>query len=143
MNNNEMDELIRRALQSESELPQGLSERLEQHIDRLAASAPADRPAAAKRRHLPHFRLMAIAASLLVVVGLYTVLATYTAPAVQRQDTFTSPYEAAMVAQNALTLMSTQLNRGLQPVAGAARDIEEANSTVAEQLNRIIQHPQK
>jgi hypothetical protein len=143
MNDNEMDELIRHALQSESELPQGLSRRLEQHIDQLAAPKHAGRPDLPKRRHKQQLRLWAIAASLLIVVGLYTVLTTYTTPAAPRQDTFTNPYEAAMVAQNALTLMSAQLNRGLQPVAGAARDIEHANSTVAEQLNRITQHSEK
>ncbi|MDR0962053.1 MAG: hypothetical protein LBM62_05800 [Mediterranea sp.] len=149
MNEQEIDELVRQALESERKLPEGLPDRLLLHLQRLAAEQPTEQSGEQKpqtklsiRRRKMNLRLVGIAASLLICAGLYTAL-TFYPPTPQRKDTFTNPQEAALVAQNALMLLSTQLNKGLKPVAEAGHDMDKVGATLTNQLKIIIKHSEQ
>jgi hypothetical protein len=52
MNDKQIDELIDKALQEDGRLPEGLSERLEQYIDNLAAGEQTKKISLVRRRFI-------------------------------------------------------------------------------------------
>lgn len=129
MDEKRIDELINKALQEEMALPEGLSERLERHIDRLAQEERS-----ARSVHIrPSYWISGVAAA---VIGALFLLFTETdRPAPTMADTFTNPEEAAVVAQNALAFMSRNLNKGLGQVQETGQEIEKINKIVQKHLN--------
>ncbi len=132
MNDKQIDELINQALREEQALPEGLSERLEQYIDTLA-----DREEETKKRSLfsrrSFYLVGSVAAAMLI--GLALFFQTEMNPKPTMADTFSDPEEAALVAQQALAFMSTQLNKGLAPVADAGKEINKVNEILNKQFN--------
>lgn len=131
MNDKEVDKLIREALRSEQELPDGLSDRLEQYIDQLAEEEKKkQKPPLMKRRSM--YWLSGVAASFLLGV-IFFFQAEKAQPTIK--DTYSDPYEAAIAAQDALAFLSTQLNKGLDQVSEAKEEVDKVNDIVVKQLN--------
>jgi hypothetical protein len=118
MNDEEADRLIDESL--EIPIPEGLSERLEAHIDALAAEE--------KKRKVRRFMYQAtgIAAIALLCIGIFTGTGKQS-PALSAVDTFSDPEEAAVAAGQALAFMSAQLNKGIGKVEDAGQEIEKVN----------------
>jgi hypothetical protein len=136
MNDKEIDRLIREALGHEHELPEGLSCRLEQRIDQLAADG--------KKRISPPWKRSlywfgGIAASFLVGVAIFFQVEKQVPPT--RTDTFSDPQEAALVAQHALALLSTRLNKGLDQVTEAGKEVNRVNTIVNKQFDVLGAQP--
>lgn len=132
MNEKQLDEWIKKALEQEMTLPEGLSDRLEQRIDSWASEQPAKRTASLRRRL---FGLSSAAAILLLAIGisLFTgVLPRKTVLA----DTYTDPKEAARVAQETLLFMSENLNKGIEQAKEAENEINNINEILNKHLNR-------
>ena len=136
MDDKHLDELIRKALQEDMELPEGLGERLEQTIDRLAAgSAPSGKATLPRRSILRHplLRWTAGVAAALLAAGLFLFT--------ERQDTdrlltdtFSDPREAALAADQALALLSRNLNKGLGQVSEAGEGIANTRKILQDDL---------
>ncbi|MDR1880999.1 MAG: hypothetical protein LBQ78_08705 [Tannerellaceae bacterium] len=128
MNDNELKQLIDAAHCSASgiPIPEGLGERLSAHIDRLAADEKRH-----KRRRLL-YRAGGVAAAGLLLAGLFFSEGLFRQDKIA--DTFTDPAEAAIVAENALAFMSTQLNKGMEQVSGAREEINKVNQLLYQQL---------
>ena len=132
MNDKDFDKLIQEALRSEQKLPEGLSERLESHIDQLAADEKKHKIYRIKKRSIYWFG--SIAASLIIGVAIFfQVESRYTGP----KDTFSDPNEAAIVAQNALALLSTRLNKGLDQVSAAGEEVNKVNTILDKQFEAL------
>jgi hypothetical protein len=118
MNDEEADRLIDESL--EIPIPKGLSERLEAHIDTLAADE--------KKRKVRRFLYQATgaAAIALLCIGIFLKTGKHS-PALSPADTFSDPKEAAVVAGQALAFMSAQLNKGIGKVEDAGQEIEKVN----------------
>lgn len=144
MDEKQIETWINQIIREEQKLPEGLSERLEQYIDELAAQpcpAKEKRAPDAKRRHMPAqpsirlwlYGLSGIVAVALLCLGLFKT--TYTAPPSRLADTYTNPRQAAEVAAQALTFMSANLNKGLHEVDRANREWTEINGILNNYLN--------
>ncbi|MDR1202858.1 MAG: hypothetical protein LBL58_14690 [Tannerellaceae bacterium] len=125
MNDKEVDRLIDESL--EIPLPEGLSGRLEAHIDALAANE--------KKRKARRFiyRLTGAAAITLLCIGIFLGTGKQT-PTLSMTDTFSDPEEAAVVAGQALAFMSTQLNKGIGKIEDAEQEIEKVNQLLDKHL---------
>lgn len=134
MNDKDINKLIQEALNSERELPEGLSDRLEKHIDQLAAGE--------KKRRLPLFKsrslywFSGIAASLLLGVAIFFQVESKP-PHPIMADTFSNPQEAAIAAQDALAFLSTQLNKGLTQASEAGKEMNRVNTIVNKQFESL------
>ncbi|MBP7486915.1 MAG: hypothetical protein KA789_05725 [Parabacteroides sp.] len=132
MNDKQIDELINKALREDGELPEGLSGRLEQYIDNLAAKEQKQKSPLMRRQFIYLFGGVAAA----ILIGFVLFLQTdnfYRKPTTA--DTFSDPREAAIAANKALAFMSTQLNNGLDQVSDAEQEINKVNKIVNKQLN--------
>ncbi|MDR2969888.1 MAG: hypothetical protein LBV32_09860 [Tannerellaceae bacterium] len=134
MNDKHIDELIDRALRQERELPEGLSERLEQYIDRLAGEDQKKQPKRIRMRTL--YQLSGIAAAILLSVALFFQSEKMNMRPTTA-DTFNDPEEAAFVAQEALAFLSTQFNRGIDQVYEAKDEVEKVNGIVNKQFKDL------
>lgn len=134
MNDKEIDELIQKAIRQESELPEGLSNRLEQHIDRLAAGEK-ERSISLRRKPSSMYWFTGVAASLLL--GIIVFFQTENNRVGEMADTFQDPQEAAIVAEKALAFLSTQFNKGLTQVSEAQGEVDKVNEIVNGQLNEL------
>ncbi|MDF9830525.1 hypothetical protein [Parabacteroides sp. PF5-6] len=134
MNDKHIDELIDRALREEQELPQGLSDRLEQYIDQLAAEDHQKQAKRVKMRTL--YWMTGVAASLLLGIALFFPTESFN-PRPTTADTFKSPEEAAAAAQEALAFLSLQLNKGLDQVSDAKGEVEKVNEIVNKQIKEV------
>lgn len=134
MNDKQLDEIINRALRDEKELPEGLSERLEKHIDLLAANEKqtVKRSLLNKSKQTIYW-ISGIAAAMLIGIALFFQTETYEKPTLA--DTFSNPEEAALVAQDLLVFMSQQLNKGLEPLEDAQKNVQEINEILNTQFN--------
>ena len=140
MDEKKIDELVNKALREDLSLPEGLSERLERQIDRWAVEEqegskdlPISKPLLLRKRSL--YAFSGIAAAVLAAVLLLFNETERTAP--ELADTFSDPKEAAIVAQNALAFMSTNLNKGLGQMNEAQQEIAKINKVVNKHLNDI------
>lgn len=125
----EADQRLFRLMQTEKQavdLPEGLAERLESQIDNWADSE--------KKQPARRVALWKYVASAAAIALLCVSIAISVRPAGnQMADTFDDPREAAMVAQEALTLVSANLNKGLDQISRA----QEINKQVEQTLNKI------
>lgn len=115
------------------ELPAGLSGRLEAEIDRLAGKSSDNRRSIAQRGRKLFYQISSAAAVVLILIGLFL----FTNKPVMRgyqKDTFTDPREAAIAAQEALTQVSLNLNKGMKQVEDAQKDVDKVNEVMNEQL---------
>ena len=132
MNDKQIDELIDKALQEDGKLPEGLSERLEQYIDNLAAGEQTKKISLVRRRFI--YWCGGVAAALVIGIALF-FQTDYVQQKPTTADTFSDPMEAAIAANKALAFMSTQLNKGLDKVSDAQQEIHKVNKIVNKQLN--------
>jgi hypothetical protein len=132
---NEVEERLRtdrqlfRALHDERiQVPDAVSERLSDAIQQLVAPPP--RSPSQKQRWL--YGIGSAAAVALLCAGLFFVQREPAQPPLA--DTFSDPHEAAIVAGQALALMSSHLNRGLEQVAGAESEMAHAGRIINKYL---------
>lgn len=135
MNDKRIDELIDQALRDEKELPEGLSQRLEQYVDSLIEDDKAGKTVRLKRRSL--YWLSGVAAAVLLGVVLFFQTENMQIPQPTTADTFTNPQEAALAAQEALAFLSTQLNKGIDQVSDAKEEVDKVNQIVNKQFNDL------
>ncbi|MDR3140394.1 MAG: hypothetical protein LBU37_01495 [Tannerellaceae bacterium] len=125
MNDEEVDRLIDESL--EIPVPEGLSARLEAHIDALAANE--------KKRKNGRLMYRATAAAAIALLCISIFLKTEKqSPAPSMIDTFSNPEEAAVAAGQALAFMSAQLNKGIGKVENAGQEIEKVNQLLDKHL---------
>lgn len=127
MDDKRIDELIKRALQEDMSLPDGLTDRLESRIDMLAENERSKERF--KRRS---FLLIPAAAAILGVILL--IGDGFMGDNPRMADTYSNPEEAALVAQEALAFMSRNLNKGLNQMDDAGKDIVRINSIINKQI---------
>ena len=114
--------------ESQIKVPEGVSERLEKSMMQMGDSQKS------QTRKRPLFYWISSAAAVaLLCIGLY--FTTRQPHASKYADTFKNPEEAALVAQQTLTFMSIQLNKGLNKVSDAEQEFEKANQLVNNILN--------
>ena len=123
MNDQQIDELIRQALKDQSRVPAHLEKRLEQHIDRVRIPMYRNR-----------IRRWCVAASILLVLGVGTT-AYFSASDARPKDTFDNPEEAAMAAEQALTLLSQNLNKGFGEMNQARQEMEKIHAVWTKHIN--------
>ncbi|MDL2221516.1 hypothetical protein LJC35_03060 [Parabacteroides sp. OttesenSCG-928-N08] len=126
-----MDEQMKQLMEQEKELPEGLSFRLEQYIDTLAAEEEKQknvRRSLRQRRYTIGGVAAAVAAAFLLF---FQIESRITTP----DDTFDNPEEAALAAYEALGFLSQQLNKGLEPLSEAGKEVEKVNKILDKQFN--------
>ena len=130
MKEKELDQLIQQAIEQETELPEGLSQRLEQFVDKLPESSHAE--VRLSKRPVLWVRYTRIAAAILVAVLFY-----YLPDGKEKKpkDTFSNPQEAALYAQQRLTEISLTLNQGISQMKEAREEMQQINQIVNNQLN--------
>ena len=133
MTDKQIDELIERALKAEQTLPEGLSRRLEQQIDRWEAQEEKGKQFQL-HKHPIFYWISGIAASLLLCVGVF-FHATSSDTQNKLADTYTDPQEAAIAAEKALLLLSDNLNKGFAQVNEAGAEIRKVNNLLNKHLN--------
>lgn len=131
MNDQQIDELIRQALKNQSQVPVHLEERLERHIDRLAADEKKSVRIPTYRNRI---RRWCVAASILLVLGVGTT-AYFSASDSRPKDTFDNPEEAVKAAEQALTLLSQNLNKGFGEMNQAQQEMEKIHAVVTKHIN--------
>nr|WP_129730864.1 hypothetical protein [Parabacteroides goldsteinii] len=132
MNDKQIDELIDKVLREDQSLPEGLSERLEQQIDNWAAAEKKKTPRSSFRRRSLYW-FSGAAAIILFCIGIFR----FTDPGRnQLTDTYTNPQEAAIVAQKALTLLSENLNKGIDQMNDAQQEMDKVNKILNKHLNK-------
>ncbi|MDH6305972.1 bacteriorhodopsin [Parabacteroides sp. PF5-5] len=118
MDDKEFDSMIDEALNIP--VPEGLAERLEQHIDKLAENEKK------QKRHRLTYWATSAAAVILLTIGIF-IGTDLQANQARMADTYTDPAEAAIAAEKVLAFMSTQLNKGLDQVENAGQEMEKVN----------------
>lgn len=131
MNDKQIDELIDRLLKEDQTLPEGLSERLERHIDSFPKAGCHEKPKAKSLRRSLYW-LSGSAAAVLVAAGLFWL--TDSGQTSQMADTYTNPHEAAQAAQEALVFMSANLNKGICQVNDANLEVAKINKILNKHL---------
>lgn len=132
MNDKKIDELIRKALQEELALPEGLSRRLEERIDGWAATEEKKvRPLRTRRQIL--YWAGGIAASILLCVGFFQYDLSSRTP--DCRDTYADPEDAAVAAEKALLLLSHNLNKGIGQINDAGQEFDKVNNILNKHLN--------
>lgn len=131
MNDKQIDELINKVLHEDQTLPEGLSQRLEQQIDAWAAAEQKETPRSSFRRRSLYW-LSGAAAAALLCVGIFQLTEQNTAQPMA--DTYTNPQEAAQVAQKALALLSSNLNKGIDQMNDARQEMHKVNEILNKHL---------
>lgn len=128
-----IDKLIEDALKDESRLPDGIEQRLAQHIDDLEKAGW--RASFTARKIV--WQSIGIAASLLLIIGLSAGIYRINNNRLSTPyiaDTYSSPEEAAEAAGKTLAFVAQKLNKGLTQAANAENKIQRVN-TIIENLN--------
>jgi hypothetical protein len=132
MDEKELDKLLNEA--ANIPLPKGLEERLSENISRWES--------AERKSRTPH--ILYWSAGIAAAAALAFILLL---PASRRpSDTFSNPYEAAIVANQALSFMAKEMNKGVSEVnrAGLSRQMDKGLSEVksagipVRQVDRIL-----
>lgn len=131
MNDKQIDELINKVLHEDQALPEGLSHRLEQQIDAWAAAEQKETPRSSFRRRSLYW-LSGAAAAALLCVGIFQLTEQNTAQPMA--DTYTNPQEAAQVAEKALALLSSNLNKGIDQMNDARQEMHKVNEILNKHL---------
>jgi len=120
-------QLFRLLHDSQIQVPAGVSERLDKLIQQQEAQ---EKSSPRKRTWL--YWISSAAAVALLCIGLFFAIRKPSPPLMA--DTFKDPKEAALVAQQTLTYMSVQLNKGLDKAAGTRLEFEKANQILNKHL---------
>lgn len=133
MDEKRIEELINKALQEDLALPTGLAERLERHIDSWADEENKMKSDQRISRTRSLYWLSGIAAAILG--GILFIFTETGHPSSRLADTYSDPKEAAVAAEKALALMSSNLNKGLGQVNDARQEMNKINKIVNKHLN--------
>ena len=126
------EQRVFRAIVSEAmvDVPEGFAERLEKSVDEHIA-----RRKSVSLRSIGYW-VASIAAVGLICIGLFMNEVSYP---VQDDnliaDTYKNPEEAAIAAQKALILISSNLNKGMKQLDMASSEMNNVNRILEEQLN--------
>lgn len=131
MNEKQVDKWIKKAVEDEMTLPEGLSERLEQQIDRWATQKTVKHTFPIRRRLIGW---SCAAAILLLTIGIFQFTDSFPRKTVLT-DTYTDPGEAARVARQTLLFMSVNLNKGIDEAKEAENEIHNINQILNKHLN--------
>jgi hypothetical protein len=113
---------------SEIKLPEGLSERLENHIDKYIKK---------KTKKTGYLLISAgsIAAAILLLMGIFFFHEQSSADNDGMiTDTYTDPREATIAAEKILTLISVNLNKGFLPLEKTKESIDKTNELLNKNL---------
>ena len=123
----EEQQLFRLLHDTQIQVPPGVSERLEKSIIQMGVSQKS-----LPRKRTWYYWISSAAAVALLCIGLFFAIRK---PSPSRMtDTFSNPEEAALVAQQTLTFMSLQLNKGLDIAADAGQEFEKVNQLLNKHL---------
>ena len=109
-------------------LPAGLEERLNTHLDAHIAKR--------KKFKLKHisYKIAGIAATILLCITIGINQGLFTDNSGVTADTYKDPQEAALVAQQALIFLSQNLNKGIDQVNEAEKELQQVNEILNNQL---------
>ncbi len=109
-------------------VPEGLEARLEKSLDAYITKK--------KKINLKYttYKITGIAAAILLCIGIAFYQASTKSETTIMADTYSDPEQAAKVASEALTLLSLNLNKGLDRVSDAKKEIQEVNKLINDQL---------
>ena len=130
----DIDKLIDEALKEDLTLPEGLSERLEQAIDLAARQETGEREKGKKNLNARSYWLYAISSAAAALIA--ALIFDEPARPIHLTDTYNDPHEAAIAAQHALALISTNLNKGLQKADEAQKEFQNAQQIIKKQLDK-------
>jgi len=113
---------------SEVPIPEGLKQRLEQKLDNHISKG--------KRFTLRKtaYKITGIAAAILLCLGIAFYQSPFTDNSGVTADTYKDPHEAALVAGQALAFLSSNLNKGMEQVNEAEKEIQQVNEILNNQL---------
>ena len=125
------EQKVFRAIVSEAivDVPEGFAERLEKSIDGHIA-----RRKTVSLRSIGYW-VASVAAVGLICIGLFIDEESYPVQDNLIVDTYQDPEEAAVAAQKALILISSNLNKGMKQLDMARGEMDNANRILEEQLN--------
>lgn len=132
----DIDKLIDEALKEDLTLPEGLSERLEQAIDLAARQETGEREKGKKNLNARSYWLYAISSAAAALIAALLLIFDEPARPIHLTDTYNDPHEAAIAAQHALALISTNLNKGLQKADEAQKGFQNAQQIIKKQLDK-------
>lgn len=132
----DIDQLIDDALKEDLTLPEGLSERLEQAIDLAARQETGEREKGKKNLNARSYWLYAISSAAAALIAALFLIFDEPARPIHLTDTYNDPHEAAIAAQHALALISTNLNKGLQKADEAQKEFQNAQQIIKKQLDK-------
>jgi len=119
---------------SDIPLPEGITERLENAIDKHIAKSIIVAPLHQKTRKL-FISISSAAAIVLLCVGLFFITGK-NSQSHTIADTYTNPEEAALAAEQMLTLVSAKLNQGFLPLDKVKESMDKTNELLNEKLNQ-------
>lgn len=132
MNDKQLDELIDKVLREDQTLPEGLTNRLEQQINAWAATEKKETMRSSFRRRSLYW-FSGAAAAILLCAGIFQFTGTGGNNR-QLTDTYSNPQEAAIAAQKALSLLSVNLNKGIEQMNDAQQEIDKVNEILNKHL---------
>lgn len=109
-------------------LPDGFENRLEKRLD---AHIAGRKPFTLRRTV---YKIAGVAAAILLCISIGINQGVFTSKPVVMADTYSDPHEAAKAAGEALLLLSTNLNKGLDQVSEAEEEIRQVNEIINNQL---------
>ncbi len=124
------DQKLFLSLAEHGKAPEELAQKLESFIDNLAKQEHKKR---SLRRNTFIYWISGAAAAILLCLMLIPTLSNENTGN-QLADSFTDPAEAAMVAQEALLLLSQNLNKGVNQMNEAGKEINNANQIINKYL---------
>jgi len=122
-------QLFRLLHDKQIQVPEDVSKRLEETI--MQMDVP---PKSLSLRKKLYYWISSSAAIILLCIGLFFAIHKPSPP--KMVDTFSNPEKAALVAQQTLAYMSTQLNKGLNKVSDAGQEFEKVNQILNKHLNK-------
>lgn len=118
--------LIRKS--AHTPLPEGLSKRLEKSLDTHISKGKTFRikPIA--------YKITGIAAAVLLCIGIALNQASFNNDRNMTADTYQDPHEAAKVAGEALAFLSSNLNKGIDQMEDAQKEMQQVSNILNNQL---------
>lgn len=132
----DIDQLIDEAIIEDLTLPEDLSERLEQAIDLAARQETSERGKGKRNINARSYWLFAISSAAAALIAALFLIFNEPARPTHLTDTYNDPHEAAIAAQHALALISSNLNKGLHKADEARKGFQNAQQIIKKQLDK-------
>ena len=142
MNDKELNKLISDAFEDEIKIPEGLSERLENRLNKeiqkhsslVILNEVKDLKDSSSLRNDKRIAVFAIAASILLCVGLFFAINFHSQDSDKLADTFQDPIEARIYAEKTLIMVSENLNKGLDSFEKAKENMDYTHKVLNNSL---------